>query len=61
MAKVEELGLGTDLDSRKADLEEIKVEADIISKQLESLDKEEDRELQQQSIRSREVSSQGNK
>ena len=55
MAKIEEMNLGIDLGNRKADLEEVKVEADIISKQLESLDREEDRELQQQSIRSGEV------
>jgi hypothetical protein len=60
LAKIEEMGLGIDLDSRKADLEEVKVEADIINKQLENLDREEDRELQQQSIRSGEVPSKGN-
>ena len=61
LAKIEEMGLGIDLQSRKADLEEVKVEADIISKQLDSLDREEDRELQQQSIRSGEVSTSSDK
>lgn len=61
LAKIEEMGLGIDLDARKADLDEVKVEADIINRQLESLDREEDRELQQQQSRSGEVSPTGNK
>jgi len=60
LAKIEEMGLGIDLDARKADLDDVKFEADTISKQLESLDREEDRELQQQQLRSGEVPTKGN-
>ena len=61
MAKVEQIGVSMDDEGRRVDMEEIKTEAEIIGKQLEVLDREEDRELQQQSIRSGEVSPKGNK
>ena len=61
MAKVEQIGVDLDDEGRRVDMEEIKTEAEIIGQQLDSLDKEEDRELQQQQLRSREVPTSGNK
>ena len=61
MAKVEQIGVDMEDEGRRLDMEEIKTEAEIIGKQLDVLDKEEDRELQQQQLRSREVSTSSDK
>ena len=61
MAKVEQIGVDMEDEGRRLEMEEIKTEAELIGQQLEILDKEEDRELQQQSTGSGEVSTSSNK